>query len=93
MSEPKKYTIKPLKWTKLLVSSVAEYYRADVYAGTYIVVRRREDRKYAWSSWEWSFYLSTIHEDVVQCKTPTEGKRLAEEDWIKRILPALEEVE
>jgi hypothetical protein len=88
----KTYTIKPLKWEKSFTED-CQRYRAEVPMGSYTVSRNKwasEDDK--WSHWQFEYCFDEYYDESYRdCDNAKHGKQLAEEDWLRRILPALEE--
>lgn len=84
------YRIRPLEW-EYQQSSAYQCYRADVLGGHYSVECFRYDDK-QWSGWRLIVSFDEEYVSVVDVDSPEAGKQLAHEDWLKRILPALEGV-
>lgn len=91
-TELKCYTIKPLKWEKFFNDDVQQY-RCGVPMGTYTIRRDKwSNEDGSWSKWQFEYCFDEYYDDGArECDNAKHGKQLAEEDWLRRILPALEE--
>jgi hypothetical protein len=59
--------------------------------GSYTVERSREEYDTAkpWKGWTFRYYFDERDEDRLPCESLEDGKRMAWEDWLERISPAL----
>lgn len=89
MKELKLFTIKSLKWEKF-ESDWLQQYSADVPMGFYQVSRKKDEEVEQWGPWklEWCFD-EYYDEEWFEVKSLAAGKRIASENWVKRITPAL----
>lgn len=85
------FTIKPLEW-RGNIQDWCERYEASVPMGTFHVERIKKDLDTAqnWGDWKWGYCFDEYYdENQLLCESLEEGKLLAEEEWERRILPAL----
>lgn len=84
------YRIKPLKWKKAVSDNYMERWDSD---HTFQVERRRDRDNSGWGPWRvtWCF-IEHYDESEREVESLAAGKRWADEDNIKRLLPRLTEV-
>lgn len=88
------YAIRPLRWVRSNYSFQQEFF-ADVPFGSFFVSRSRRDwdDDGPWESWRWGYHFDDRGDmSSVECKSAAEGKRLAQEEWNRRILPCLRDL-
>lgn len=89
------FYIKPLQWEPILTLTEQKY-EAVVPMGSYTLYRcRKDDFLYGdWSPWTLRYSFDEYDAGTIELLYDTLdlGQSLAMEDWIKRILPALESV-
>lgn len=86
------FRIKPLEWKRLIHNELHEFHEAVVRGGVYGVERCRTDTKLQWEGWQvyWCAVKGPIRNAEVQSLEA--GKQWALNDWLNRLLPALEKV-
>lgn len=90
-----RWRICPLKWAEEF-TSLYQIYRAEPIAGgSYEVIRWRGDLEWTdqeseWGPWSVTSRFLPRRSVSIKCDDAEEGKRIAEQDWITRLLPALE---
>jgi hypothetical protein len=85
------FAIRPLEWLGG-TQDWQERYEARVPMGSYYVERPKEDCEPTgeWGGWKWGYCFDEYYDEMqTDCASLEEGKRLAWEEWQKRIMPAL----